>query len=88
MRQVRTDLPDDSDDPSDDEDGMAEQVPRDFGIECDQEYPYFKQIVLNNFMCHNNFTVKFKPQMNFVCGPNGSGKSAVLIGLSVGLGCR
>ncbi|XP_022224890.2 structural maintenance of chromosomes protein 6 [Drosophila obscura] len=42
-------------------------------------------IHLENFMCHENFTVDFGPNINFLVGKNGSGKSAVITALSLGL---
>lgn len=81
------DLLEDFDAASEDDDEDDELTPK-FGIKRDQDYQYFKQIVLDNFMCHNRLTVDLNPHMNFVYGPNGSGKSVVLIGLSVGLGNR
>ncbi|EDW28997.1 GL18652 [Drosophila persimilis] len=37
-------------------------------------------------MCHENFTVEFGPNANFLVGKNGSGKSATITALTVGLG--
>ncbi|XP_017154099.1 structural maintenance of chromosomes protein 6-like [Drosophila miranda] len=43
-------------------------------------------IHVENFMCHENFTVEFGPNTNFLVGKNGSGKSATITALTVGLG--
>lgn len=33
---------------------------------------HIQQIVLENFMCHENFKVDLGPRINFIIGPNGS----------------
>ncbi|XP_017140539.2 structural maintenance of chromosomes protein 6 [Drosophila miranda] len=43
-------------------------------------------IHLENFMCHESFTVEFGPNTNFLVGKNGSGKSATITALTVGMG--
>lgn len=47
-----------------------------------------KSIRLENFMCHENFSMDFGPHVTFVNGTNGSGKSAVLQGLQFCLGMQ
>ena len=46
------------------------------------------KIHLENFMCHENFTMYFGPNVNFISGHNGSGKSAVLQALQCCLGVQ
>jgi chromosome segregation ATPase len=46
------------------------------------------KIHLENFMCHENFTMHFGPNVNFISGHNGSGKSAVLQALQCCLGVQ
>ena len=45
-----------------------------------------KKIHLENFMCHENFTMDFGPNVNWVSGHNGSGKSAALQAIQCCLG--
>ncbi|GAB6030556.1 Structural maintenance of chromosomes protein 6 [Chamberlinius hualienensis] len=45
-----------------------------------------ESINLKQFMCHNHFSIKFCPNMNYVVGKNGSGKSAIMTAVVVGLG--
>ncbi|XP_033235328.1 structural maintenance of chromosomes protein 6-like [Drosophila pseudoobscura] len=45
-------------------------------------------IHVDNFMCHENFTVEFGPNTNFLVGKNGSGKSATITALTVPLAVR
>lgn len=47
-----------------------------------------KSIKLENFMCHQNFSMDFGPHVTFINGTNGSGKSAVLQGLQFCLGMQ
>lgn len=51
-----------------------------------KEYGILESITLTDFMCHENFTYDFGPNINFICGRNGSGKSAVLTALILCLG--
>eukprot|EP00961_Rhodomonas_salina_P200841 2709669-Rhodomonas_salina.2 len=44
--QADTDLLNELEGQHSDGEDESEELPRDFGIECDQEYPYFKQVVL------------------------------------------
>lgn len=39
-----------------------------------------------NFMCHDHFSVKLGPLINFIVGKNGSGKSAILTAITLCLG--
>ena len=43
---------------------------------------------LENFMCHENFFLRFGPHVTFINGTNGSGKSAILQGLQFCLGMQ
>ena len=43
---------------------------------------------LENFMCHENFFLRFGPHATFINGTNGSGKSAILQGLQFCLGMQ
>ena len=45
-----------------------------------------EELELFDFMNHNNFYMKFHPNVNFIVGYNGAGKSAILAGIRVGLG--
>ena len=36
------------------------------------EAGHLQAISLQNFMCHEHFTLEFGPRINFVIGPNGS----------------
>ncbi|SPP82690.1 structural maintenance of chromosomes protein 6 [Drosophila guanche] len=63
-----------------------------FNLSCEPQLPNeFNRcgkvisIHLENFMCHESFTVDFGPNTNFLVGKNGSGKSAVITALSLGL---
>ena len=38
-------------------------------------------VELQNFMCHQKFSIDLNPRVNFIVGRNGSGKSAILIAL-------
>ena len=36
-----------------------------------------KRLSVTNFMCHDNLTIEFEGNVNFIIGDNGSGKSAL-----------
>ncbi|CAG0904100.1 unnamed protein product [Cyprideis torosa] len=44
------------------------------------------EVVLEEFMCHRYFKIKFENGPNVINGLNGSGKSAVMQGIIIGLG--
>ncbi|KAJ6244233.1 structural maintenance of chromosomes 5 [Anaeramoeba flamelloides] len=43
----------------------------------------FKEIYLENFLCHESLRVKFGKHINFIHGKNGSGKSAIMVALLI-----
>jgi len=45
-----------------------------------------KRLSVTNFMCHDNLTIEFEGNVNFIIGDNGSGKSALFTALIIGLG--
>lgn len=45
-----------------------------------------RQIVLQNFQCHDHTKIEFNGRTTFISGQNGSGKSAILTALVLGLG--
>eukprot|EP00834_Sanchytrium_tribonematis_P004239 NODE_198_length_13236_cov_1.328385.p1 type:complete len:1073 gc:universal NODE_198_length_13236_cov_1.328385:3782-564(-) len=55
-------------------------------LDDDIEGMWIKSIHLQNFMCHENFSLEFNQNINFIVGQNGSGKSSVLCALILILG--
>ena len=64
---------------------MKPVVPR--SVHADECYcGTIARVELQNFMCHEDFSIDLIPHVNFIVGRNGSGKSAILVGISVCLG--
>ena len=57
-------------------------------LELQEKLGSLESVHLINFMCHDNFSIDFGPQVNFVIGRNGSGKSAIMAALMLGFGGR
>ncbi|KAG0605052.1 hypothetical protein M758_9G027800 [Ceratodon purpureus] len=47
-----------------------------------------KRIRVENFMCHDSFSLELDDRVNFITGQNGSGKSAFLTALCVAFGIK
>ncbi|KAI2801284.1 Structural maintenance of chromosomes protein 6 [Blomia tropicalis] len=60
----------------------------DIASTVDGDPGHIMQISLENFMCHENFSLSFGPRINFIIGQNGSGKSAIASALILALGAR
>lgn len=69
------------------QDGDQSQKPQP-NLELQEKLGSLENVRLINFMCHDDFSIDFGPQVNFVIGRNGSGKSAIMAALMLGFGGR
>ena len=84
------DLLEGSDDEGDNNDDELDstQFSQAAGPKTTGECGVIEKVEIENFMCHENLSVKLCPRINYITGINGSGKSAVLAAIQVCLGAK